>query len=114
MPESNVKILSGRFDDFYANTTVSAAFTIQVNGVILNLTGHAVTAYFTANFGLAAAITKVCDVATDPLLGIAYLNLSESDTDVSAGPYLFEVVAVLTTGEEYVVYSKTVNILKRV
>lgn len=77
------------------NTDVTATITVKVDGVVIDITGQ--TLLFTvkkvrggSSDDSDAVISKTITSHSDPVNGLSELVLSETDTDIVAGRYVYD------------------------
>jgi hypothetical protein len=95
-------------------TTNTYTITFTRNGVAENITGW--TVFFTVKKNTSqtdalALISKTITSHTNPTLGITTITLSPTDTDITAGNYLYDIVYVDDVGNRYSTVPDTFTIL---
>ena len=102
--------------NFYQETTKKFSVTISYNGSAPDITGDTVKVIFKKNktdSDASAVLTKTADVTTNGLNGQADFTLTPTDTNITAQEYWYEILWILSTGEEYVLENGTVSVYDR-
>ena len=101
-------------DDFYQGNTVTIIVTLTDSaGDAVDITGSTLTLTIKKKKNDDALIQKVA-VLTDPTNGQATFTLTDTDTDVTADRYVYDVEWVSAAGATKTVYSDVVNIFQPV
>jgi len=82
----------GALTEMHTRYAEDISVTISLNGVVQDIRGHTVRLVVKENPGDDENILdKEADVATSGLTGTAIWELSESDLDIDAGNYFYEI-----------------------
>lgn len=104
--------------NFYPGTTKTFSVTITMGGVAQDIRSDTVTVRLKTKLSdsdAQAALTKTADVTTAGASGIAAFELTPTDTNITPGNYLIDIVWELSTGEEYIVYHDvTISVFERI
>lgn len=110
------KTIVGTINDFYVGETVEITVLCKKDGVAQDITGDTVTLLMKENKSdsdAAAILDSDADVATYGSAGIAYWDLTPTDTDIDVGTYYIDITWYDGT-KEHIVYDGSVKVKERV
>ena len=94
-------------NDIYIRQGDSGVINLDFN---IDITGA--TIYFTAKSSIddtENVLQKVVTTHSDPVNGITAISLNSSDTDISAGEYVYDIQINLADGAVHTVYPSNPN-----
>lgn len=101
-------------EPIYRATDVVYDITLTAEGSTPDIRNDSVTWYmFSPVAPQTAVLSKAADVVTGGLNGVATVTLTASDTNLTAGRYLVEVVWQTLGGQTYLLLQEFVEVVER-
>jgi len=103
--------------NFYVGESKDFSVTITYNGATPNITADTIRWIVKENrsdLDTSAVINVTADCVTNGANGVAYVNVTPAETDITPGNYYWELVWNLATGKEFVLEQDKIVLYERV